>query len=83
MNEKEEKLQMFTIGRNALISAIMALDSEFFIHELEDLRDAVNDRIKELEMDLKDEWFHKRRTRNIKSYDDAYKNNLPTNLSNL
>jgi len=55
MNEKEEKLQMFTIGRNALISAIMALDSEFFIHELEDLRDAVNDRIKELEMDLKDE----------------------------
>lgn len=50
--EKEATIAMLTIGRNSLITAIMALKIDFFVHDLEDLRDEVNRRIKELEHDI-------------------------------
>lgn len=48
MNKKELHLQMLLIGRNALITAILALENEYNTYDLEDLRDAVNRRIKDL-----------------------------------
>jgi hypothetical protein len=48
MNEKDILLQMRIMGRNALITAIMALQDRYIVHELEDLRDLVNREIKEL-----------------------------------
>lgn len=49
MNTKENHLQILLIGRNALITAIMALEDDYNIQDLEDLRDEVNRRIKDLE----------------------------------
>jgi len=54
MESKEIKLKMLTIGRNALITAIMALDEDYYVNDLEDLRDSVNSAIKELEKQLKE-----------------------------
>ena len=48
MNTKEIQLQMLLIGRNALITAIMALEHDYNTNDLEDLRDEVNRRIKDL-----------------------------------
>lgn len=48
MNGEEIQLQMLLIGRNALITAIMALEPDFYTNDLEDLRDEVNRRIKDL-----------------------------------
>ncbi len=53
MNEKEAKLQMLTIGRNYLITAILALKIDYDVNDLEDLRDLLNRHIKELKEDLK------------------------------
>ena len=53
MNEKEARLQMITIGRNSLITAILALKIDYYVDDLEHLRDLVNRHIKELEEDLK------------------------------
>lgn len=50
---KEDELQMLVIGRNSLITAIMALNNHYFVDHVEDLRDEVNRRIKELKEDLK------------------------------
>jgi hypothetical protein len=55
MNEKEATLQMLTIGRNALTTAIMALRIDYNVYELEDLRDEVNRNIKAIKSDLKNE----------------------------
>lgn len=54
MNDKENTLQMLIIGRNALTTAIMALQNDYDIYELEDLRNYVNRDIKILKSDLKD-----------------------------
>ena len=48
MNKKEETIALLTMGRNSLITAILTLREEFYVHELEDLRDEVNRRIKAL-----------------------------------
>ncbi len=48
MNEKENHLQMLIIGRNALITAILALENDYITYGLEDLRDKVNREIKDL-----------------------------------
>ncbi len=48
MNGKEAQLEMLIIGRNALITAIMALKIDYDVNDLEDLRDLVNRHIKEL-----------------------------------
>lgn len=48
MNAKEAQLEMLIIGRNALVTAIMALKIDYDVNDLEDLRDLVNGRIKEL-----------------------------------
>lgn len=53
MTEKEAKLQMLTIGRNSLITAILALKIDYDVNDLEDLRDLLNRHIKELKEDLK------------------------------
>jgi hypothetical protein len=53
MNEKEAKLQILTIGRNSLITAILALKIDYDINGLEDFRDLLNKHIKELKEDLK------------------------------
>ena len=53
MNEKEARLQMITIGRNSLITAILALKIDYYVDDLEHLRDLVNRHIKELKEDLK------------------------------
>lgn len=51
--EKEATLQMITIGRNALITAILALKIDYDVNDLEDLRDLINRHIKELKEELK------------------------------
>jgi len=48
-------LHMLTIGRNSLLTAIMALRIDCEVYDLEDLRDEVNKKIKELKSELKDE----------------------------
>ncbi len=48
MNQNEIQLQMLVIGRNALITAIMALENDYNTNDLEDLRDEVNKRITDL-----------------------------------
>lgn len=53
MTEKEAKLQMLLIGRQSLITAIMALKIDYDVYALEDLRDSVNIEIKELKDILK------------------------------
>jgi len=55
MNEKEIKLSMFTIGRNSLIKAILALQDDYIVYELEDLRDSVNRAIKKLKEEIENE----------------------------
>jgi len=55
MNEKEATLQILTIGRNALTTAILALKIDYNVYELEELRDEVNRNIKALKSDLKHE----------------------------
>ena len=52
-NEKEAKLHMLIIGRNSLITAILALKIDYDINALEDLRDLLNKHIKELKEDIK------------------------------
>lgn len=53
MTEKEAKLQMLTIGRNSLITAILALKIDYDVNDLEDLRDLVNREIKDLKEIIK------------------------------
>ncbi len=55
MNKKENTLQMLIIGRNALITAIMALQNDYNVYELEDLRDEVNRTINVFKNDQIDE----------------------------
>lgn len=53
MTDKEAKLQMITIGRNSLITAILALKIDYDVNDLEDLRDLVCKHIKDLEEEIK------------------------------
>lgn len=53
MTGKEATLQMLTIGRKALITAILALKIDYDVNDLEDLRDLVNRHIKDLKEELK------------------------------
>lgn len=53
MNDKERTLQMLIVGRNSLTTAILALQNDYNIYELEDLKSEVNIKIKELKSDLK------------------------------
>lgn len=53
MNEKEATIQMLTMGKKALITAIMALKIDYNVYGLECLRDEVNRKIENLKIEIK------------------------------
>lgn len=43
-----KELDLLIKGRNSLITAILSLQNNYFVYDLEELRDEVNRKIKEL-----------------------------------